>query len=112
MIVILNQGKLDVVKQEMARGNNDLLEVSELKWTGMGEFNSDDHCIYHCGQESQKKWSSLHNQSESEMQYLCAISKTTEHPLDHRKSKKIPGNIYFCFIKYAKAFDCVDHNKL
>ena len=46
------------------------------------------------------------------MEYLCAISKTTEHLLDHIKSKRIPENIYFCFIDYAKAFDCVDHNKL
>ena len=48
----MNQHKLDVVKQEMARVNIDILEISELKWTGMGEFNSDDHCIYYCGQES------------------------------------------------------------
>ena len=46
-----NQGKLEVVKQEMAGVNADILGVSELKWTGMGEFNSDDHYIYHCGQE-------------------------------------------------------------
>ena len=47
----VNQGKLEVVKQEMARVNMDILGISELKWTGMGEFNSDDHCIYYCGQE-------------------------------------------------------------
>ena len=47
----MNQGKLEVVKQEMARVNVDILGISELKWTGMGEFNSDDHCIYYCGQE-------------------------------------------------------------
>ena len=47
-----NQGKLDVVKQEMARVNIDILGISELKWMGMGEFNSDDHYIYYCGQES------------------------------------------------------------
>ena len=45
-------GKLEVVKQEMARVNVDILGISELKWTGMGEFNSEDHYIYHCGQES------------------------------------------------------------
>ena len=45
-----NQGKLEVVKQEMARVNIDILEISELKWTGMGKFNSDDHYIYDCGQ--------------------------------------------------------------
>ena len=48
----MNQGKLEVVKQEMARMNTDNLGISELKWTGMGEFNSDDHYIYYCGQES------------------------------------------------------------
>jgi len=48
----MNQGKLEVVKQEMARVNVDILGISELKWTGMGEFNSDDHYIYYCGWES------------------------------------------------------------
>ena len=51
----MNQGKLEVVKQEMARVDVDILGISELKWTGMGEFNSDDHCIYHCGQESLRR---------------------------------------------------------
>ena len=48
----MNQGKLEVVKQEMSRVNIDILGISELRWTGMGEFNSDDHYIYYCGQES------------------------------------------------------------
>ena len=48
----MNQGKLEVVKQEMARVNIDILGISELRWTGMAEFNSDDHYIYYCGQES------------------------------------------------------------
>ena len=47
----MNQGKLEVVKQEMARVDMDILGISELKWTGMGKFNSDDHYIYYCGQE-------------------------------------------------------------
>ena len=47
----MNQGKLEVGKQEMARVNVDILGISELKWTGMGELNSDGHCIYYCGQE-------------------------------------------------------------
>ena len=51
----MNQGKLEAVKQEMARVNIDILGISELKWTGMGEFNSDDHYIYHCGQESLRR---------------------------------------------------------
>ena len=51
----MNQGKLEVVKQEMARVNIDILGISELKWTGMGEFNPDDHYIHHCGQESLRR---------------------------------------------------------
>ena len=51
----MNQGKLEVVKQEMARVNVDIVGISELKWTGMGEFNSDDHYIYYCGQESLRR---------------------------------------------------------
>ena len=51
----MNQGKLDVVKQEMARLNIDILGISELKWTAMGEFNSDDRYIYYCGQESLRR---------------------------------------------------------
>ena len=51
----MNQGKLEVVKQEMARVNINILGISELKWTGMGEFTSDDHYIYYCGQESLKR---------------------------------------------------------
>ena len=51
----MNQGKLEAVKQETARVNVNILGISELKWTGMGEFNSDDHCIYYCGQESLRK---------------------------------------------------------
>ena len=48
----MNQGKLEVVKQEIARVNVNILGINELRWTGMGEFNSDDHYIYYCGQES------------------------------------------------------------
>ena len=51
----MNQGKLDVIKLEMARVNIDILGISELKWTGMGKFNTDDHYIYYCGQESLRR---------------------------------------------------------
>ena len=51
----MNQGKLEVVKQEVARVNVDILEIRELKWTGMGEFNSDDHYVYYCRQESLRR---------------------------------------------------------
>ena len=76
----MNQGKLEVVKQEMARMNVNILGISELKWTGMHEINSDDHYIYFCGQESLRRngVAIMINKKESEMQYLDAISKTTE----------------------------------
>ena len=51
----MNQGKLEVVRQEMERVKIDILGISELKWTGIGEFNSDDHCIYYYGQESLRR---------------------------------------------------------
>ena len=51
----MNQGKLEVIKQEIARVNVDILGISELKWTGISEFNSDDHYIYYCGQESLRR---------------------------------------------------------
>ena len=63
----------------MARVNIHILVISELKWAGMGEFNSDDYYVCYCPQESlRKKWSSHHSQQEYEMQYLDAISKMTE----------------------------------
>ena len=66
----MNQGELEVVKRERARVNIDILEISELRWTGMGEFNSDDHYICYCGQESLRR--------NGVVQYLDAISKMTE----------------------------------
>ena len=60
----MNQGKLEVVKQEIPRANIDVVGISELKWTGMGEFNPDDHYIYYCGQESLRR-SSPHSQQKS-----------------------------------------------
>ena len=74
----MNQDKLEV-KQEMARVNINILGISKLKWTGMGEYNSDDHYIYYCGQESlRRKGVAIIATKESEMQYLDAISKMTE----------------------------------
>ena len=75
----MNQGKLEVVKQETARVNINFLGVSELKWTGMGEFNSDDHHIYYCGQESlRRNGVAIIVNRRVQMQYLDAISKMTE----------------------------------
>ena len=75
----MNQGKLEVVKQEMARVNIDILGISELKWTGMGEFNSDDHYIYYCGQESlRRNGVAIIVNKRVQNAVLGAISQTTE----------------------------------
>ena len=77
----MNQGKLEVVKQEMTRANFNILGISELRWTGMGEFNSDDHYIYYCGQESLRRNGVVvivNKKSLKCSKYLNAISKTVE----------------------------------
>ena len=84
----MNQGKLEVVKQGMTRVNIDILGISELKWTGMGEFNSDDHCIYYCGQESLRRngvaiivnkspTCSTWMQSQKQQNDLCSFPRQT-----------------------------------
>ena len=73
----MNQGKLEVVRQEMARVNVDILGTIKLKWTRMDEFNSDDHYIYYGGQESLRKNGVTIIVKMNLMQYLDAISKTT-----------------------------------
>ena len=78
-ITSMNQGKLEVVKQEMARVNIDILGSSELKWTGMGEFNSDDHYIYYCWQESlRRNGVAIMINKRVRNAVMDAISKTTE----------------------------------
>ena len=75
----MNQGKLEVVRQEMERVNMDILRIGELKWTKMGGFNSDDHCIYYCRQESRKRNGVVIIVNKIvQMQYFGAISKTSE----------------------------------
>ena len=75
----MNQGKLEVVKQEMARVNIDILGISKLKWTGMGEFNTDDHYIYYCGQESlRRNGEAIIVNNRVQNAVLGGISKTTE----------------------------------
>ena len=75
----MNQCKLEVVEQEMARVKVNILGISKLKWTGMDEFKSDDHSIYYCGQESfRRNGVAIMVNKESKMQYLDAISKMTE----------------------------------
>ena len=86
----MNQGKLEVVKQEMAGVNVDIPGISELKWTGMGEFNSDDHYIYYCGQESLRRNGvaimvnespkcSTWMQSQKRQNDLCSFLRQTRH---------------------------------
>ena len=75
----MNQGKFEVVKQEMARVNIKIIGISEPKWTRMGEFNSDDHFIYYCGQESLRRNGVLIIVNKRvQNTYLDAISKKTE----------------------------------
>ena len=75
----MNQGKLEVLKEEIARVNVNILRISELKWTGIGEFNSDDHCIYYCGQESLRRNEvAIIVNERVQMQYLGAISEMIE----------------------------------
>ena len=69
----MNQGKLEVLKQEIPRANIDVVGISELKWTGMGEFNPDDHYIYYCGQESLRRSSPRKNEGPE--------SKQKQHPV-------------------------------
>ena len=74
----MKQGKLEVVKQEMARVDINILGISELKWTGMGEYNSDDHYIYYCGQESLRRNGVVLIVNKSPKCSTCVISKMTE----------------------------------
>ena len=77
----MNQGKLEVVKQEMAKVNIDILRISEIQWTGICEFNLDDHYIYYCGQQSLRRNGIviIVNKSQvQQIQYLDAISKITK----------------------------------
>ena len=75
----MNQNTLEMVKQEIAKVNVAFLGISKLKWTGMGEFNSDDHYICYCEQESlRRNGVALQSRKESEMQYLDAIPQMTE----------------------------------
>ena len=77
----MSQVKLQVVKQKMSRLNIDILETSELKWTEMGEFNSDYHYIFCCGQEREKKWSSPHSQEKSLKCSTCMQSRKQQNDL-------------------------------
>ena len=85
----MNQEKLVMVKQEMARVNIDIWGISKLKWTGMGEFNSDDHYIYYCGQESFRRIGvAIIVNKRVWLKYLDAVSKTTEWTLFVSKANR------------------------
>ena len=77
----MNKGKLELVKQEMARVNVNILGISELKWTGVGEFNSDEHCIYYCGQELLKR------NGVALIQFSCSVVSNSllPHGLQHAR---------------------------
>ena len=94
----MNQGKLEVVKQEMARVNVNILGISKLKWTGMGEFNSDENYIYYCRQESFREMRSHHGQqkspkcsiwmqSQKRQNELCLFPRQT---IQYQESKSMP----------------------
>ena len=87
----MNQGKLQVVKQEMARVNIDILGISKLKWTGMGEFNSDDHYIYYCGQEFHRRNSiatvGIKSPKCSSVQFSCSVLSDSLQPLESQHAK-------------------------
>ena len=89
----MSQGIWEMIKQEMARLNVNILGISKLKWTGMGEFNSEDHYIYYCGQESLRRngVAIILKKKESKMQYLDAVSKNDRMISVHFQGK--PFNI-------------------
>ena len=92
----MNQGKLEVVKQDMARVNVNILGISELKWTGMGEFNSNDHYIYYCGQESLRRNEVAIMVNKRVQNYLDAISKTNDLCLFPRQTIQYHDNPNLC----------------
>ena len=79
----MNQRKLEVVRQEMARVNIDILGITELKWTGMGDFNSDDHYIYYCRQESLRRNGValiVNKKFQNAVQFSCLVMSDSANP--------------------------------
>ena len=87
----MNQGTLEVVKQEMAKVNVNILGISELKWTGMGEFNSDDHYLYYCGQESLRRngLAIIVNKTVRNAVLGCSLKKTKNKQTKKKKNRVI-----------------------
>ena len=94
----MNQGKLEVVKQGMTRVNIDILGISELKWTGMGEFNSDDHYIYYCGQESLRRngVATIVNKSLKCSTWMQSQKQQNDLCLFPRQTIQYHGNLSLC----------------
>ena len=101
-VMSMNQGRLEVLKQEMARVNIDILGISKLKWTGMGEFNSDNHYVYYCGQESLRRNGvalivtesmkcSTWMQSQKQQNDLCSFPRQT---IQYHSNPKLCPNQY------------------
>ena len=114
-VISMNQGKLEAVKQEMARVNINILGISELRWTGMGEFNSEYHYIYYHGQESLRRNGVAIMVNKRVVNAVLGCNLRDQIANIHwiiEKAREFQKNIYFCFIDYAKAFYSVDHNKL
>ena len=84
----MNQGKLEVVKQEMARVNIDILGISELKWTGMGELNSDDHYIYYCGLEETQDGIKISGRNNNNLRYADDTTLMSESEEELRETQK------------------------
>ena len=99
----MNKGKLEVVKQEMARVNINILGISELKWTGMGEFNSDDHYIYYCGQESLRRngVAIIFNKRVQNAVLGCNLKN------DRMISVHLQGKPLNITVKWVKSLSCV-----
>ena len=116
----MNQGKLEVVKQEMARVNIDILGISKLKWTGMGEFNSDDHYIYYCGQESLRRneLALIVNKRVPNAVVECSLKNDRMISVCFQGKPfnitviEVSTLVNNASLTMLKTFDCVDHHKL
>ena len=98
----MNQGKLEVVKQEMAKVNINILGISELKWTGMGEFNSDDHYIYYCGKESLRRHGGVNERVQNAVLGCNLKNDRTVLVCFHGKPFNITVNVVYAPTANAK----------
>ena len=102
----MNHGKLEAVKQEMARVNIDILGISKLKWTGMGEFNSDDHYIYYCGQESLRRNGVALMVNKTVRNAVLGCNLKNDRMISvHLQGKPL---CCICYVYYLKSFICLN----